>query len=200
MSEIVIRPATSADLPAVAAIYAHNVLTSTATFDTEEPPMSAWQAKLDSTAPGDHFLVACSVTGHNPTDHGVARHSVAGHTPAGHGLGSHGVVTGDEGRLLGYAYSGAFRSRPAYRHTRETSVYLEPDAMGSGLGTRLYSALLDLLRNDGVHLVVAVVTQPNPASKALHTTLGFTEAGTLDEVGHKFGAYLSTTTYQLRLS
>jgi phosphinothricin acetyltransferase len=72
--------------------------------------------------------------------------------------------------------------------------------MGSGLGTRLYSALLDLLRNDDVHLVVAVVTQPNPASKALHHKLGFSEAGTLDEVGHKFGRYLSTTTYQLRLT
>jgi len=167
MSEIVIRPATSADLVAVAAIYAHSVLTSTATFDTEEPSMSAWQAKLDSTAAGDHFLVARG---------------------------------GDDDRLLGYAYSGAFRSRPAYRHTRETSVYLEPGAMGSGLGTRLYSALLDLLRNDGVHLVVAVVTQPNPASKALHRKLGFTEAGTLDEVGYKFGTYLSTTTYQLRLT
>jgi L-amino acid N-acyltransferase YncA len=195
MSEVVIRPATSADLVAVAAIYAHSVLTSTATFDTEEPPMSAWQAKLDSTAPGDHFLVARSVAGH-----GEAAHSVAGQGPSGPTLDPHGVVTGEEGRLLGYAYSGAFRSRPAYRHTRETSVYLEPGAMGSGLGTRLYSALLDLLRNDDVHLVVAVVTQPNPASKALHHKLGFSEAGTLDEVGHKFGRYLSTTTYQLRLT
>lgn len=195
MSEVVVRPATSADLVAVAAIYAHSVLTSTATFDTDQPPMSAWQAKLDSTAVGDHFLVA-----HSVAEHSVAEHSPAEHSPAGHGLDSHGVVAGDDDRLLGYAYSGAFRSRPAYRHTRETSVYLEPDAMGTGLGTRLYSALLDLLRNDGVHLVVAVVTQPNPASEALHRKLGFTEAGTLDEVGHKFGTYLSTTTYQLRLS
>jgi len=185
MIDVVIRPATSADLASVAAIYARSVLTSTATFDTEEPPMSVWQAKLDSTAPGDHFLVACQV---------------AEHVPGAQDPGSHPSVAGDDERLLGYAYSGEFRSRPAYRHTRETSVYLEPDAMGSGLGTRLYRALLDLLRADGMHLVVAVVTQPNPASKALHLKLGFTEAGTLDEVGHKFGAYLSTTTYQLRLS
>jgi len=185
MSEVVIRPATSADLASVAAIYARSVLTSTATFDTDVPPMSAWQAKLDSKAPGDHFLVA---------------RRAAEHAPAGRGPDSPAVLPGADERLLGYAYSGEFRSRPAYRHTRETSVYLEPDAMGSGLGTRLYNALLDLLRNDGVHLVVAVVTQPNPASAALHRKLGFTEAGTLDEVGHKFGTYLSTTTYQLRLT
>lgn len=166
---IATRPATSADLVAVAAIYSRAVRTSTATFDLEEPPMSTWQAKLDSTIVGDHFLVA------------------------------HSLVARDGGTVLGYAYSGAFRSRPAYRHTRETSVYLAPEAMGSGLGTRLYGDLLDLLRQDGIHLVVAVVTQPNPPSNALHKKLGFTEVGTLDEVGFKFGAYLGTTYFQLLL-
>jgi len=184
MSGVVVRPATSGDLEAVAAIYSHSVLTSTATFDVDEPPMSTWQAKLDSTAVGDHFLVA---------------HTLAGDSLAGDGLAAEGPVTQGSDRLVGYAYSGAFRNRHAYRHTRETSVYLEPAAMGRGLGTRLYADLLDLLRQDGVHLVVAVVTQPNPASRALHRKLGFTEVGTLDEVGHKFGAYISTTYYQLRL-
>jgi L-amino acid N-acyltransferase YncA len=170
MNRIAIRPATSADVVAVAAIYSHCVLTSTATFDLDVPPLSTWQAKLDSATVGDHFLVA------------------------------HSLVARDGDTVLGYAYSGAFRSRPAYRHTRETSVYLAPEAMGSGLGTRLYGDLLDLLRQDGIHLVVAVVTQPNPPSNALHRNLGFTEVGTLDEVGFKFGAYLGTTYFQLRLT
>jgi phosphinothricin acetyltransferase len=43
------------------------------------------------------------------------------------------------------------------------------------------------------------VAQPNPASYALHRSLGFTEVGTLDEVGFMFGAYVSTTWFQLRL-
>lgn len=174
MSQLRVVPAESADLLAVAAIYAHFVHTSTATFDVEEPPLSYWQAKLDSTAMGDHFLVA-------------------------HGLVADGPVTGDDDRVLGYAYSGAFRSRPAYAKTRETSVYVAPGATGNGLGSRLYRDLLNLLRQDGIHLAVAVVTQPNPVSNALHRKLGFTEAGTLDEVGFKFGAYVSTTSFQLRL-
>ena len=127
--------------------------------------MSYWQAKLDSTAVGDHFLVAS-----------------------------------DDDEALAFAYSGSFRPRPAYDRTRETSVYVAPAATGNGLGTRLYLELLDLLRQDEVHLVVAVVTKPNPASNALHRTLGFTEVGTLDEVGFKFGAYVSSTWFQLRLS
>jgi phosphinothricin acetyltransferase len=169
MNQLRVRPARSSDLPAVAAIYAHAVHTSTATFDVEEPPLSHWQAKLDSLAVGDHFLVA------------------------------HRLAPRDDEPVLGYAYSGAFRSRPAYSRTRETSVYVAPGAMGNGLGARLYADLLTLLRHDGMHLVVAVVTQPNPASNALHRKLGFSEVGTLDEVGFKFGTYLSTTSFQLRL-
>lgn len=165
MSKFTVRPAESADLVAVAAIYADAVHTSVATFDIEEPPHGYWQAKLDSTAVGDHFLVAC-----------------------------------DDNTVLGFAYSGVFRSRPAYGRTRETSIYLAPAASGRGLGTRLFSALLDLLRKDQVHLVVSIVAQPNPASNALHHKLGFTEVGTLDEVGFKFGRYVSTTWFQLRLT
>jgi len=164
MSRPTVRPARPADLAAVAAIYAHSVRTSAATFDLDEPPLSHWQAKLNSAVMGDHFLVAS-----------------------------------DDDGVHGFAYSGAFRSRPAYDRTRESSVYVVPGAMGNGLGTRLYSELLDLLRLDEVHLVVAVVAQPNPASNALHRTLGFTEVGTLDEVGFKFGVYVSTTWFQLRL-
>jgi L-amino acid N-acyltransferase YncA len=160
-----VRPAEPADLVAVAAIYAHSVQTSVATFDLEEPPLSSWQAKLDSTAVGDHFLVAC-----------------------------------DDNVVVGFAYSAAFRPRPAYDRTRETSVYVTSRIARHGLGTRLYLELLDLLRQDQVHLVVAVVTKPNPASDALHRGLGFTEVGTLDEVGYKFGGYLSTTYWQLRLT
>jgi L-amino acid N-acyltransferase YncA len=164
MSKVTVRPAEPADLVAVAAIYAVSVRTSVATFDVEEPPISYWQAKLDSTAVGDHFLVG-----------------------------------GADNEVLGFVYSGSFRPRPAYGRTRETSVYIAPSASGDGLGTRLLGALLDQLRQDRIHLVVAVVAQPNGPSNALHRKLGFTQVGTLDEVGFKFGAYVSTTWWQLRL-
>ncbi len=164
MSWPAIRSAEQSDLDPVAGIYALAVRNSVATFDLEEPPPAYWQAKLGSTAPGDHLLVAC-----------------------------------EEDEVIGFAYSAAFRSRPAYARTRETSVYVAPVATGMGVGTALYAELLDLLRKDAVHLVVAVVAQPNPASNALHSKVGFTEVGTLDEVGFKFGAYVSTTYFQLRL-
>ncbi len=113
--------------------------------------------------------------------------------------GDHLLVAEDGPDVVGYAYSGAFRSRPAYAQTRETSVYLAPEAVGSGLGTLLYSQLLSLLRTDGIHLVVAVIAQPNSASVALHEKLGFELVGTLREVGRKFDRWIDTRWYQLAL-
>jgi len=60
MSKITVRPAESAGLAPIAAIYADAVHTSVATFYIEEPAHAYWQAKLDSTAVGDHFMVASS--------------------------------------------------------------------------------------------------------------------------------------------
>jgi len=55
-----VRPATEADLAAAAAIYDEQVRTGISTFDLEPPPVSYWRHHLDSTDPGDHFLVADS--------------------------------------------------------------------------------------------------------------------------------------------
>jgi phosphinothricin acetyltransferase len=101
--------------------------------------------------------------------------------------------------VLGFAYSGWFRPRPAYGRTRETSIYLHRDARGQGLGRALYGDLLNRLRGDGMHLAVAVIAQPNPASVALHEGLGFDVVGTFSEIGEKFGRYVDTRWYQLRL-
>ena len=58
-----IRPAVAPDLTAIAAIYAHEVRTGISTFDLEPPPRSYWEARLASTEPGDHLLVAESAAG-----------------------------------------------------------------------------------------------------------------------------------------
>ena len=91
----------------------------------------------------------------------------------------------------------AYRPRPAYARTRETSVYLAADARGRGLGRLLYDALLARLRDDGVHTAVALVALPNDASLALHRACGFAQVGVLREVGRKFGRWVDTAWLQL---
>lgn len=109
------------------------------------------------------------------------------------------AVRGQE--VLGYAFSGPFRPRPAYDGTKEVSVYLAGGARGLGLGSLLYGALL--ARLDGlteVHTQVAVIALPNEASIALHRRHGFTEVGVLREVGRKFDRWVDTAWYQRRVS
>lgn len=106
------------------------------------------------------------------------------------------VVVRDED-VLGYAFSGPFRPRPAYDGTKEVSVYLAAQARGLGLGSLLYGALLARLDAIGsVHTQVAVIALPNDASIALHRRHGFEEVGVLREVGRKFDRWVDTAWYQ----
>lgn len=114
-------------------------------------------------------------------------------------IGDHLLVAVVDEAVLGYAYSAAYRARPAYDRTREVSVYLATRAVGRGLGRSLYDDLLTLLRADGVHTVLAVIATPNPASEALHRACGFEQAALLPEVGHKFGRWIDTAIWALVL-
>jgi len=60
---LTVRAAADADLPAIAAIYDEQVRTAISTFDLEPPPLAFWEAKLASTGPGAHLLVATSEAG-----------------------------------------------------------------------------------------------------------------------------------------
>jgi phosphinothricin acetyltransferase len=109
------------------------------------------------------------------------------------------VVVADDGDVRGYAESSRYRPRPAYDYTREVSVYLGLDAQKQGYGRRLYDDLLGRLRDDGVHVALAVIALPNPASEALHRACGFKRVGLLEQVGWKFGAWVDTAWWQLIL-
>ena len=99
------------------------------------------------------------------------------------------LVAEQNGKVLGYAYAHAFHERKAYGWTVETSIYVSEDARGTGVGTRLYGALLPLLKAQGVHNVCAVVTIPNPASLAFHQVFGFQIGNLLPNFGYKNGTW-----------
>ena len=112
--------------------------------------------------------------------------------------GDHFLVA-EDGGVGGFAYSSAYPPRPGYRLTRETSVYLSERARGQGLGRRMYDDLLGRVRADGIHVALALIALPNPASVALHEACGFEHLGTMREVGWKFDRWLDTAWYQLFL-
>ena len=106
-----------------------------------------------------------------------------------------------EGRVIGFACSARFNPRAAYSTSVETSVYLDPDVTGRGHGMRLYGVLLDELdREPRLHRAYGGISQPNPASNALHERLGFRHVGTFREVGFKFNRYWDVARYERALA
>lgn len=109
------------------------------------------------------------------------------------------LVAEEDGEILGYAYSTQFRTRVAYRFTTETTVYLKHGVTGKGLGTALYTALLDELRLRKFHVALGGITVPNPASQALHEKMGFKKIAHFSECGFKFNQWLDVGFWELKL-
>jgi len=105
------------------------------------------------------------------------------------------LVAEADGEILGFASSSAFRSRPAYRWTVETGVYLTPEAQRRGLGRALMERMLDLLTRQGFTSVVAGITLPNEPSVALHEKLGFSPCASYRDTGFKLGQWRSVEVF-----
>jgi phosphinothricin acetyltransferase len=102
-------------------------------------------------------------------------------------------------QVIGYAYANQWRSRASYRHTVETSIYLDQALASKGLGTILYQALIDQLKKMDIHVVLGGITLPNPVSVGLHEKLGFKKVAHFPEVGYKFGRWLDVGFWELNL-
>ena len=105
-----------------------------------------------------------------------------------------------EGRVVGYAYAGAYRPRPAYRFTVENSVYLQPAIHRRGIGLQLLQRLIAESEARGYRQMIAVIgDSANAGSIGVHTKCGFQMIGTHPNVGFKFGRWLDTVMMQRAL-
>ncbi len=167
--DIFIREAQEADLGAILEIYGHHVLHGLASFE-ETPPDPAEFRRRWHTIRERGLPYIAAVEGRDARD----------------------------GEILGYAYAGAYRPRPAYRHSVENSVYVAPGAHGRGIGAALLARLIaDCEALAWVRQMVAVIgDSENTASIALHEKLGFRRVGTLQSVGFKHGRWVDSVLMQ----
>ena len=168
-----IRPVRQSDAAQIAAIYNHYVATSTISFEEDAVSEAEMVRRIRDVSAVYPWYV--EVDG---ADDGDADHQ----------------------RVLGYAYATAWKARSAYRFSVESTVYLDPACRARGVGRRLYAALLAELRERGVHLVLAGIALPNPASIALHERCGFVKVAHLEQVGRKFDTWVDVGYWQLLLS
>jgi L-amino acid N-acyltransferase YncA len=115
-------------------------------------------------------------------------------------LGAPYLVAEQDGRVVGYCYASLYRTRSAYRHTLEDSVYIRDGHAGRGLGRALLEALLERCAKGPWKQMIAVIgDSANHASIELHRSLGFREVGTLEAVGFKFGRWVDSVFMQRAL-
>ena len=109
------------------------------------------------------------------------------------------LVLEDAGAVIGYAYASRWHARSAYRHTAESTIYLESSVRGRGHGRRLYTYLLDEIRRLPIHVVVGGIALPNDPSIAFHQALGFTSVGGFHRAGWKFGRWHDVSWWEVAL-
>jgi phosphinothricin acetyltransferase len=163
-----IRAGLPADIPAIAAIYAHAVQHGTASWELEPPDQVEMQRRFEAIQAGGYpYLVAERA-----------------------------------GAILGYAYAGAYRPRPAYRSTVENSIYIAPTAQGLGIGSLLLDALMLACAERGFRQMIAVIgdgTGASIGSRRLHERAGFRLIGVAEKVGFKHGRWLDQMLMQKEL-
>lgn len=106
------------------------------------------------------------------------------------------LVVEDAGGIAGYAYANKWKVRAAYRHSVESTIYLEPTRTRMGIGRSLYEALLSTLRERPIHTVIGGIALPNAASVALHERLGFVKVAHFKQVGFKFNQWIDVAYWQ----
>ena len=168
---MLVRPAALQDLPAIQSIYAYHVLNGLASFEEDAPPLEEMRRRYeDVTRQGLPYLVVES-TGENQA-----------------------------GEVLGYGYCTLYRTRSAYRHTLEDSVYVKQGKQGKGIGKAVLGELIVCCEVLNYRQIIAVIgDSANAASIAVHASLGFVRAGNLRSTGYKFGRWVDSVLMQLPL-
>ena len=168
---MLVRPAAPQDLPAIQSIYAHHVLNGLASFEEEAPPLGEMQRRYEEVIrEGLPYLVAES-KGENQAS-----------------------------EVLGYGYCTLYRTRSAYRHTLEDSIYVKQGKQGKGVGRAVLAELISRCTELNYRQIIAVIgDSANASSIAVHASLGFVRAGNLRSTGYKFGRWVDSVLMQLPL-
>jgi phosphinothricin acetyltransferase len=166
MTQLVIRAATPADIPAITRIYAYAVANGTASFEIDAPDQAEMTRRQSALIAGGFPYLAAEL----------------------------------DGTLLGYAYAGHYRTRPAYRFTVEDSIYVDPGAQRRGVGRALLDRLIAESTARGFRQMIAIIgDSAQTSSIELHRTAGFRMIGAFENVGYKFGRWLDSVMMQRAL-
>jgi L-amino acid N-acyltransferase YncA len=110
------------------------------------------------------------------------------------------LVALQDGVIVGYAYAGAYRPRPAYRNTVEHSIYIDDAARRGGIGKALMVALIEACTTLGFRQMIAIIgDSKNLQSIEFHEQMGFEHVGRVKDIGYKFDRWMDQIIMQRAL-
>jgi GNAT superfamily N-acetyltransferase len=94
--------------------------------------------------------------------------------------GSGTLVAEEEGRIVGFASFSASRDEDAPDGTGEIpAIYLDPDAVGAGVGRQLFAAATEALRGAGYVRATLWVLEANARARRFYEKAGWAWDGTV---------------------
>ncbi|MDB6452171.1 GNAT family N-acetyltransferase [Falsirhodobacter sp. 20TX0035] len=101
-----------------------------------------------------------------------------------------------DGKVVGFATYGQFRTNSGYRFTMENTIALLPAAKGRGLGRQLMTGIEDHARAGGAHSMIAGVSGRNAEGIAFHKACGYDTVAVVPQSGFKWGEWLDLVLMQ----
>lgn len=103
------------------------------------------------------------------------------------------LVAEKQGEAQGYAYAGTFISRRAYDWSAELSIYIDMEKRRNGIGRKLYEAMEEILKRQGILNLNACIAHPEDGDEYVtmdsirfHEKMGYRLAGRFEKSGYKF--------------
>ena len=106
------------------------------------------------------------------------------------------IIYEEEGKILSYAYAHKFMERAGAQWNAELSVYVDKNSKGNGIGKKMYSILIEILKLQGIKSVYGCVTAGNIESEKMHESMGFSIVMNCRNVGYKEGKWNGVILFQ----
>lgn len=108
------------------------------------------------------------------------------------------LVYEENNTIKGYAYASVFKGRKAYDWSVETTIYVDPDCKGKGIGKKLYIELEKYLKKQNILNVNACISYIEKEDEYLnlnsvhfHEHMGYSMVGQFHQCGYKFDQWYS---------
>ena len=99
------------------------------------------------------------------------------------------LVARDGNLILGWAALSPTSKRSVYAGVAESSIYIDKDHRGKGIGNALLDALVSDSEKNGLWTLQTGIFPENIASLSLHKSHGFRVVGTRERIGKRNGVW-----------